>query len=135
MKDFSCKFLVIMLLACSTLVFTQAQLRPDWEGNIPDGCTSITLGKKATADGSVITSHTDDSHRTRSWIDIQPRKQHPAGSTAPMFKRMPYDSLDMPTYIHRKIGEIPQVSNTNAFINSAYPCIKQIPAREMKRSI
>jgi len=125
MKDFSCKFLVIMLLESLCQGIVQAQVIPDWEGNVPDGCTSITLGKKATADGSVITSHTDDSHRTRSWIDIQPRKQHPKGSKAPMFKRMPYDSLAMPSYIHRKIGEIPQVSTTNAYINSAYPCMNQ----------
>ena len=125
MKDFFFKFLVIMLLGCINLIFIQAQSMPDWEGNIPDGCTSITLGKKATTDGSVITSHTDDSHRTRSWIDIQPKKEYTAESKAPMFKRMSCDSLDMPTYIHRKIGEIPQVSTTNAYINSAYPCMNQ----------
>ena len=125
MKNFSAKFLVIIISSCTNLILLQAQSRPDWEGNVPDGCTSITLGKKATADGSVITSHTDDSHRTRSWIDIQPERDHPAGSMAPMFKRMPYDSLAMPTYVHRKIGEIPQVPRTNAYINSAYPCMNQ----------
>ncbi len=125
MKDFFSKFLVIMLLGCLNMVYIQAQERPDWEGNIPDGCTSITLGKKATTDGSVITSHTDDSHRTRSWIDVQPGKEHPEGSMAPMYKRMPNDSLAMPTYIHRKIGEIPQSAYTNAYINSAYPCMNQ----------
>jgi dipeptidase len=125
MKDFSFKFLVIIFLGCVNLVATHAQFRPDWAGRRPDGCTTITLGKKATADGSVITSHTDDSHRTRSWIDIQPAKDHPAGSMAPVYKRLPCDSLAMPTYVHRKIGEIPQVSHTHAYINSAYPCMNQ----------
>ncbi|MGM0408394.1 MAG: C69 family dipeptidase, partial [Bacteroidota bacterium] len=41
-----------------------AQDKSDWKGGYPEGCTSITVGKKASADGSVITSHTDDSHRT-----------------------------------------------------------------------
>ena len=35
-------------------------------------CTSITVGKKASADGSVMTSHTDDSGRTRTNILIVP---------------------------------------------------------------
>ncbi|KPL13245.1 MAG: peptidase C69, partial [Bacteroides sp. SM23_62] len=125
MKELSSKFLVIILVSYVKLVFMHAQTRPDWEGNIPEGCTTITLGKKATVDGSVITSHTDDSHRTRSWIDIQPRKEHPEGSMVPMFKRLPNDSLAMPTYVHRKIGEIPQAAYTNAYVNSAYPCMNQ----------
>ncbi len=53
------------------VAFSQVD-KSDWEEGTPDGCTSITAGKLATADGSVITSHTDDSHRTRSWIDIVP---------------------------------------------------------------
>ena len=44
-----------------------------------ESCTSIMVGKKASADGSVFTSHTDDSHRTRSWIDIKPAKKHKPG--------------------------------------------------------
>ena len=46
--------------------------KSDWEGGVPEGCTSITAGKEATVDGSVITSHTDDSHKTRSLMDIMP---------------------------------------------------------------
>jgi hypothetical protein len=113
MKDFFFKFLVIILLGCLNGFVLQGQSRSDWEGNTPDGCTSITAGKKATVDGSVITSHTDDSHRTRSWIDIQPGRKHPSRSMVPMYKRLPYDSLAMPSYVHKKIGEIPQVSRTN----------------------
>jgi dipeptidase len=125
MKDFSGKFLLIIFLGCLKLASIHAQIRPDWTAHGPDGCTSITLGKKATEDGSVITSHTDDSHRTRSWIDIRPEMDHPPGSMTPMFKRLPYDSLAMPTYVHLKIGEIPQVDHTCAYINSAYPCMNQ----------
>lgn len=98
---------------------------PDWEGGYPDGCTSITAGKGATADGSVITSHTDDSHRTRSWMDIVSSQEHPAGATMPMYKRVACDSFLMPTYSHLPIGEIPQVDRTHQYLNTAYPCMNQ----------
>jgi dipeptidase len=97
----------------------------DWEGGVPDGCTSITVGKKATADGSVITSHTCDSHRTRGWFDIMPAKDHQIDELATMFKRVPYDSLAMPTYTYIPIGTIPQVEHTYQYINTAYPCMNE----------
>ncbi len=102
-----------------------AQDKSDWEGDVPDGCTTITCGKKATSDGSVITSHTDDSHRTRSWIDIVPAKDHDKGSMVAMYKRVACDSFEMPTYAHRKIGEIPQVEHTYQYVNTAYPCMNE----------
>ncbi len=95
----------------------------DWLDGIPDGCTSITCGKKATIDGSVITSHTDDSHRTRSSINIQPAQDHSKGKMASLYKRVPSDTFAMPLYVYEKIGEIPQVGHTNGYVNTAYPCI------------
>ncbi|RLD32482.1 MAG: hypothetical protein DRI73_06985, partial [Bacteroidetes bacterium] len=73
-----------------------AQDLPDWEGGYPDGCTTITVGKMASDDGSVFTSHTDDSHRTRSWMDIIPAKDYKDGSVVPMYKRMIDTSRAMP---------------------------------------
>lgn len=99
--------------------------QPDWEGGYPDGCTSITAGRGATADGSVITSHTDDSHRTRSWMDIVPAGDHKPGETVTMYKRVPCDSFLMPTYSHLPIGEIPQVGHTFQYLNTAYPSMNQ----------
>ncbi len=99
--------------------------KPDWEGGYPEGCTSVTAGKLATADGSVITSHTDDSHRTRSWMDIQPAAAHSRRATVTMYKRVPNDSLKMPTYEHTPIGVIPQVRNTYQYLNTAYPSLNE----------
>ncbi|MCX6232055.1 MAG: C69 family dipeptidase [Bacteroidetes bacterium] len=99
--------------------------KSDWEANFPDGCTSITVGKKASVDGSVQTSHTDDSHRTRSEINITPAKKYPKGSMQAVYRRVPCDSFPMPTYQYNKIGEIPQVETTYAFINTAYPCMNE----------
>ncbi len=82
MKVFKITFLSILYLGLLPLfVVAQTGDKSDWVAGVPDACTSITLGKLATTDGSVITSHTDDSHRTRSWIDIVPPKVHPNGET------------------------------------------------------
>ncbi|RLD66867.1 MAG: peptidase C69, partial [Bacteroidetes bacterium] len=40
-------------------------------------------------------------------------------------KRVACDSFDMPTYSHLPIGEIPQVKETNQFLNTAYPSMNQ----------
>jgi dipeptidase len=96
---------------------------PDWEGGVPDGCTTITVGKTASADGSVMTSHTCDSHRTRGWLTITPKADHQSGSVVDLVTRMPNDSLAMPTYKYEKSGEIPQAGHTHGLINTAYPCM------------
>lgn len=96
---------------------------PDWEDGFPEGCTTVTVGKLASYDGSVMTSHTDDSHRTRSWLDIVPAKDHKPGDMVTMYKREKDDSHKMPTYKHTPVGEIPQVDHTYGYINTAYPCI------------
>ena len=110
-------------LAFPIIVTAQTVDKSDWEGGYPEACTSITLGKLATADGSVITSHTDDSHRTRSWIDIVPPMKYKKGDVVPMYKRVKNDTLAMPAYGHRRIGEVPQVKHTNGYINTAYPSL------------
>lgn len=114
-------FLTVLLGSYSLF----AQDKSDWEGEFPEGCTSITVGKQATADGSVITSHTDDSHRTRSWMDVIPAAKHKKGATSKMYKRDAANDKAMPTYKHTEIGEIPQIEETFSFINTAYPCMNE----------
>lgn len=104
-------------------ILTRAAEKSDWEGGRPDGCTTIMVGKNASADGSVITSHTCDSHRTRSWLDIVPPAKHKKGSMVTLVKRTNDDSQAMPAYKHVPVGEIPQVEQTYGFINTAYPCM------------
>ncbi|UCE18111.1 MAG: C69 family dipeptidase [Gemmatimonadota bacterium] len=95
----------------------------DWIDGRPDGCTTITIGRKASKEGWVTTSHTCDSHRTRSWLDIMPAKNHKKGAPVTLVKRTNEDSLAMPAYTHVPVGEIPQVEHTHGFINTAYPCM------------
>lgn len=121
-KQFFIPTLLCIILLINPL---KIQSQPDWIGAFPEGCTSITVGKKASADGSVMTSHTDDSHRTRSWMNVIPSKTHAEGSTATMYKRISIDTLAMPAYGHIPIGSIPQIAQTYSFINTAYPCVNE----------
>ncbi|MFC2104612.1 dipeptidase [Bacteroidota bacterium] len=114
-----------LVLTLTFFNYINAQDKSDWKGGVPEGCTSFTVGKLASLDGSVFTSHTDDSHRTRSWMDIQPAKDHKPGEMVPMFKRNADNTKAMSAYKHDKIGEIPQVDHTFQYVNSAYPCMNE----------
>jgi dipeptidase len=117
--------LTAIVLAATAIPGVYAQSNADWINGYPDGCTTITAGKLATADGSVITSHTDDSHRTRSSVMIVPAAEYPRGSKAEMYRRVNDDTRAMPAYAYVKTGEIPQVPSTFGYINTAYPCMNQ----------
>lgn len=41
----------------------------------PESCTSIMVGREASADGSVMTSHTCDSWY-RTWVNVVPAKTY-----------------------------------------------------------
>lgn len=91
-------------------------------------CTSITVGKKASADGSVMTSHTDDSGRTRTNIYIVPAADHAKGATKAIYRRgVPKQDEygKMRKYEFVKVGEIPQVAHTYKYFSSAYPCLNE----------
>jgi len=117
------KLLFILFVSFALISFSQEKC--DWEGGVPEGCTTITVGKLASVDGSVMTSHTDDSHRTRSWMDIQPAKKYKAGEKMIMYKRSTCDTLAMPSYKHTAIGEIPQALETFQYLNTAYPSLNE----------
>jgi dipeptidase len=97
-------------------------LTQDSEG--PDSCTSIMVGRLATADGSVITCHTCDGNY-RNWLNIVPHKQHSKGSTNKIY----WGTLHTETVddMRGKIlkGEIPEVDETYAFLNVAYPAMNE----------
>lgn len=122
------KLFTLFLLLTTTQIFSQHlqtknEIKPDWEGNEPDGCTTITVGKLASYDGSVMTSHTDDSHRTRSEFDIVSPKTFKPGTMKTLYKRVPDNSKKMPAYKFVETGKIPDVEKTFGYINTAYPCI------------
>jgi dipeptidase len=89
-----------------------------------DSCTSILVGRLASADGSTMTSHSCDSGTDRTWMTIVPNQKHKPGETAKVYyepKRTkgPNDADRLET------GEIPQVPETYAYLNAAYPIMNE----------
>ena len=80
-------------------------------------CTVIGVGKKASADGSVIVSHTDCGPDSR--IRVVPGRNYSAGEKAPVYWGLqdPGEPLDHPREI---LGYIPQVRRTFTYFRSAY---------------
>ncbi len=46
---------------------------------VGENCTSIMVGRHASTDGSVITSHTCDG-RYRTWVQVEPAPDHAPGT-------------------------------------------------------
>jgi dipeptidase len=89
-----------------------------------DSCTSILVGRLASVDGSTMTSHSCDSGTDRTWMTIVPNMKHKPGETAKVYyepKRVkgPNDTDRLVT------GEIPQVAETYAYLNTAYPIMNE----------
>ena len=89
-----------------------------------DACTSIMVGKKASVDGSVMTSHTCDSWY-RTWMSIEPAKDYPRDTIMSIYEGTMHTehSKDMSGVKER--GTIPQARHTYRFLNTAYPCLNE----------
>ncbi len=71
-------------------------------------CTSLLVGKKASADGSTIISYAADSHTLYGTLPKQDAADHPRGA---MRKVYDWDS-------NKYLGEIPEVAHTYATIGN-----------------
>ena len=90
-------YIVFSILFTSQFSSLNAQIETELiEHN--DACTIVTVGKKASVDGSVMNSQTLDGHRYRTWIDIQPANNHKKGS----LKKMMMTKLCRSTNIYRQ---------------------------------
>ncbi len=94
-------------------------------GGPAGACTSIMVGCKASADGSVMTSHTCDSHRTSSAVRVAPARTHKPGAERLLTKRRDDDTSPMPRYGREPIGRIPQLAETFAYIAPAYAAMNE----------
>ncbi len=90
----------------------------------PESCTSIMVGKLASTDGSVMTSHTCDGGY-RTWVEMVPAADHKAGSMRPVYWGKMHTQTSKDMYKVSKKGEIPQVKHTYAFLNTSYPCLNE----------
>lgn len=119
------KRIIVLAVAISMAVGVRAQ-STDYNSQMVDGqsCTSIMVGKRASTDGSVITSHTCDG-RYRTWMTIEPAQDYRQGSLHTVRKGTMHTSFRDDTTGVRVAGTIPQVSHTYAYLNTAYPCLNE----------
>lgn len=87
-------------------------------------CTAIMVGKLASTDGSVMTSHSCDGNY-RSWLNIVPAAKYVPGSTRKiqwglLHTETPWDSRRVTVK-----GEIPQAAETYAYFNVGYPAMNE----------
>lgn len=85
-------------------------------------CTVIAVGKKATADGSVIISHTDAGPDSR--IVVVSGRSFPAGEMAPVHWGIQDATLPLDDD-GQILGYIPQVRQTYTYFHSAYSHINE----------
>lgn len=119
------KFFAYALLFCTCLPPVEARgiedpkLQPD-----PESCTSIMVGKKASADGSVITSHTCDGNY-RTWMDIVPSAVYDHDTTASIYTGRMHTEYSEGSRGMELKGRIPEAHSTYRFLNTAYPCLNE----------
>ncbi|MFC1529952.1 dipeptidase [Gemmatimonadota bacterium] len=83
-----------------------------------DSCTDIVVGRLASTDGSVITSHTGCCDECR--VHVIPASDWPSGTMAPVH----YGLQDVRTpldHYGEVLGYIPQVKHTYAYFHTGYP--------------
>jgi dipeptidase len=81
-------------------------------------CTVIVAGKKATADGSVLISHSDAGPDCR--VHVVPGAYFTEGSQTPIYWGMTELGRPLGAY-GDTLGMIPQVDQTYRYFQSAYP--------------
>ena len=99
-----------------------------------DACTSIMVGKKASADGSVMTSHTCDSWY-RTWMQMTKPQDYPNDTVMSIYDGRMHTEYPSSTDGMKEKGQIPQAKHTFRFLDTAYPCLneKQLAIGETDR--
>ncbi len=117
--------LVIVILAAVFSVSARVPQHPvSYQEEEKDSCTSIMVGRLASTDGSVITCHTCDGNY-RTWLNMVPHQKHEKGATNKIFWGQLHTEYPWDTRGKIQKGEIPQVDETYAFLNTAYPCLNE----------
>ena len=116
--------LLATLLVAATLTVGAQTDETTPEGMKRMSCTSIMVGKRASTDGSVITSHTCDSWY-RTWMTMTPARDYERDTVTAIYDgRMHTQTPQDSTKMYRK-GVIPQVRHTYRYLDTAYPCLNE----------
>ena len=93
--------------------------------NDVQACTSIMVGCKASADGSVMTSHTCDGHGDQTSIFVVPTSKHPAGSVRQLSKRQEDNTGRIPHNARAVTGSIPEAPETFDYLAPIYAAMNE----------
>lgn len=115
--------LIYSLLACAAIA-AECTFTARSEVSAADACTSIMVGKAASTDGSVMTSHTCDSWY-RTWIKMQPARSYDRDTVTAVYSGRMHTEYPSSTDGMKERGRIPQVRSTFKFLDTAYPCLNE----------
>ena len=90
-------------------------------GGLCDSCTSMPISKEASADGSVMTSHSCDGHYEFR-IHVVPGKKSAPGTMRPIMKG---GGLGADRPQAKQVGEIPEVEQTFTRYDASYPFMNE----------
>lgn len=114
----------IVSVAMAALAGVAAWIPAEARTAAPDACTSIMVGRKASADGSVMTSHTCDSWY-RTWMQQVPAADYPRDTVMSVYRGRMHTEYPASMDGVTKAGEIPQARHTFGFLDTAYPCLNE----------
>ena len=116
-------FAFFAVSACCLCALAQnPDIYPD--GYEAESCTSLMVGRLASADGSVFTSHTCDGV-SHTWISVEPAADHAPGELFLVRKGTRHTKFRDDTTGIRIVGAIPEVAHTYAYLNTGYPCLNE----------
>lgn len=117
------KFFLLAIAATGVAAMAQVDESTP-EGMSRLSCTSIMVGKAASTDGSVMTSHTCDSWY-RTWMTMTPARDYERDTVTAIYEgRMHTQAASDSTKLYRR-GVIPQVRHTYRYLDTAYPCLNE----------
>lgn len=126
MKKLKLRFCATIVIFLFLSLFVHGQYTDiDRDGpGYGENCTTIMVGKLASSDGSVMTSHSCDGNY-RTWLEIYPHMKFSQGATHTVYSGMLHTEAAWDMTMTETKGEIPEVSETYAFLNTAYPCLNE----------
>ena len=117
-------FILIILFGISVSTYAQySDIDTDGPG-YGENCTTIMVGRLASTDGSVMTSHSCDGNY-RTWLEIFPPQKYSKGTMHPVYWGMLHSEEAWDMSKVTKKGEIPEIDETYAYLNTAYPCMNE----------
>ena len=130
-RNLRTRLLLLAVLACCGafgLSGQDASDCPNCRGDVPENCTVIMVGRLASTDGSVMTTHTCDCGHCDWTFRRVPAADHPAGATRKIFhvdqmghwppdKGLKWDRVGVDNLTGL---EIPQVPHTYGYIHGNF---------------